>query len=67
VLGDPERDVPYLSNTGQEDISWTKGLEDSSELPNLWDPLVGAGFTAGEIEKIAGGNMLRMLEEVLPS
>ena len=66
VLGDSVRDVPYLSNTGQEDISWTKGLEDSSELPNLWNPLVGAGFTAVEIEKIAGGNMLRLFKDVLP-
>ncbi len=66
VLGDPERDVPYLRNTDQSDITWTKGLEDSSELPNLWDPLVGAGFTAAEIEKIAGGNMLRLFKDVLP-
>ncbi len=66
VLGDPARDVPYLRNTDQEDISWTKGLEDSSELPNLWNPLVGAGFTATEIEKIAGGNMLRLFKAVLP-
>ena len=66
VLGDPVRDVRYLHNTGQEDLTWAKGLEDSSELPNLWDPLVGAGFTAAEIEKIAGGNMLRLFKDVLP-
>ena len=66
VLGDPARDGPYLRNTGQEDISWTRGLENSSELPNLWNPLVGAGFTATEIEKIAGGNMLRLFKDVLP-
>ena len=66
VLGDPERDIPYLRNTGQTDITWTKGLEDSSEMPNLWDPLVGGGFTAAEIEKIAGGNMLRLFKDVLP-
>ncbi|NQW20973.1 MAG: membrane dipeptidase [Chloroflexi bacterium] len=66
VLGDPTRDVPYLRNTNQEDLTWTKGLEDSSELPNLWDPLVGAGFTAAEIEMIAGGNMLRLFKDVLP-
>jgi membrane dipeptidase len=66
VLGDPMRDVPYLRNTNQEDLTWAKGLEDSTELPNLWDPLVGAGFTAGEIEKIAGGNMLRLFKDVLP-
>ena len=66
VLGDPVRDVPYLRNTDQTDIKWAKGLEDSGELPNLWDPLVGAGFTAAEIEKIAGGNMLRLFKDVLP-
>ena len=66
VLGDPARDVPYLRNTNQEDLTWTKGLEDSTELPNLWDPLVGEGFTAAEIEKIAGGNMLRLFKDVLP-
>jgi membrane dipeptidase len=66
VLGDPMRDLPYLRNTGQTDISWTKGLENSSELPNLWNPLVGAGFTAAEIENIAGANMLRLLKDVLP-
>ena len=66
ILGDPTRDVPYLRNTNQEDLTWAKGLEDSSELPNLWDPLVGAGFTAAEIEKIAGGNVLRLFRDVLP-
>jgi membrane dipeptidase len=67
VLGHPERDVPYLRNTGQEDISWTKGLEDSSQLPHLWDPMRDAGFSDAEIEKIAGGNLLRLFRDVLPS
>lgn len=67
VLGHPERDIPYLTNTRQEDISWTKGLEDSSQLTNLWDPLRNAGFSEAEIEKIAGGNMLRLFKDVLPS
>jgi len=67
VLGHPERDIPYLRNTGQEDISWTKGLENSSQLPNLWDPMRDAGFSETEIEKIAGGNMLRLFKDVLPS
>jgi len=66
VLGDAARDVPNMRNTGQTGITWTKGLEDSSEMPNLWDPLVGGGFTAAEIEKIAGGNMLRLFKDVLP-
>ena len=66
VLGDPARDVPYLRNTEQEDLTWAKGLEDSGELPNLWDPLSASGFASGEIEKIAGGNMLRLFKDVLP-
>jgi len=66
VLGDPERDGRYLHNTGQPDISWTKGLENSGELPNLWDPLSDAGFTQTDIEKIAGGNLLRLFRDILP-
>ncbi len=26
------KDFPYLRNTNQEDLTWAKGLEDSSEL-----------------------------------
>ena len=66
MLGDPMRDAPYLRNTDQQDISWTRGLENSGELPNLWDPLANAGFTPTEIEKIAGRNILRLFKDVLP-
>ena len=66
MLGDPVRDAPYLRNTDQQDISWTRGLENSGELPNLWDSLANAGFTSTEIEKIAGRNMLRLFKDVLP-
>lgn len=66
ILGDPERDDRYLYNTRQSDISWTKGLENSGELPNLWDPLSDAGFSQVDIEKIAGGNLLRLFRDVLP-
>ena len=67
VLGHPERDVPYLRNTNQETITWTKGLEDSSEIKNLLPALEEAGFTETETEKVLGGNMLRLFNEVLPS
>ena len=66
VLGDPKRDRNYLRNTGQEDITWTKGLESSAELANLLPALHEAGFGEVEVEKILGGNMLRLFEEVLP-
>jgi len=66
MLGDPFRDPLYLRNTNQEDLTWTSGLENSAELSNLWGPLAEAGFTNNEIEKIAGGNLLRMFKAVLP-
>jgi membrane dipeptidase len=66
VLGDPERDRNYLRNTNQESISWTKGLESSAEMPNLLPALEKAKFKPSEIEKLLGGNMLRLFREVLP-
>ncbi|MBM3959741.1 MAG: hypothetical protein FJ314_08225 [SAR202 cluster bacterium] len=67
VLGHPERDVPYLRNTNQESISWTRGLESSAEMPNLLPALEEAGFKDLEIEKILGGNIIRLLRDVLPA
>lgn len=66
VLGDPERDRNYLRNTNQQSISWTTGLESSAELPNLLPALEKAKFKPSEIEKILGGNMLRLFRETLP-
>lgn len=67
VLGDPERDRAYLRNTSQESISWTKGLESSAEMSNLLPALEKAGFHESEIEKLLGGNMLRLFKTVLPA
>lgn len=66
VLGDQERDRNYLRNTNQQSISWTKGLESSAEMPNLLPALEKAKFKPSEIEKILGGNMLRLFRETLP-
>ena len=66
VLGNAERDARYKRNTDQGDISWTKGLESSAEVGNLFPALENGGFGPGEIDKIAGGNMLRLFREVLP-
>ncbi len=66
VLGDPVRDRSYLRNTNQQSISWTKGLESSAEMPNLLPALEKAKFKSSEIEKILGGNMLRLFRETLP-
>lgn len=41
-----------------------EGLEDISKIPNLAEGLRGRGFSAGDIEKILGGNSLRVLRDV---
>ena len=40
------------------------GLEDVSRFPALWEELRRRGFSAGEISRIAGGNLLRVLSAV---
>jgi len=67
ILGDPPRDERYLRNTNQEDITWTVGLESSAELFRLLPALEKGRFTAAEIEKILGGNLLRLFHDVLPA
>ena len=67
ILGNPERDKLYTSNTSQDDISWTRGLESTSEIENIIDPLEADGFIESEIEKILGGNLIRLFTEVLPA
>ena len=66
VLGDPERDRNYLRNTSQQDITWTRGFEDSGTASNLIPLLEHEDFTPVEIEKIVGGNLLRLFNDVLP-
>jgi membrane dipeptidase len=38
------------------------GMEDVSKLPGLTAALLARGFSAGDVEKILGGNVLRVLE-----
>ena len=60
------RDEDYLRNTNQLDISWTKGLEDTSEIYNIVEALKKAGFSESDIDKITSGNMKRLIGDVLP-
>lgn len=39
-------------------------LKDVSQLPNLTAELLRRGYSGGEVQKILGGNMLRVMEEV---
>jgi membrane dipeptidase len=41
------------------------GLEDVSKMPNLTAALLKRGYTEADIQKIMGGNLLRVLKEVV--
>jgi membrane dipeptidase len=40
------------------------GMEDASKLPKLTDALLKKGYSDADIEKILGGNILRVMEQV---
>lgn len=42
-----------------------KGLEDVSKMPNLTDALLRRGYKEKDIQKIMGGNFLRVVREVV--
>lgn len=41
-----------------------EGLENVSKLPVLWQEMKRRGYSCSDIEKVAGGNFLRVLKEV---
>jgi membrane dipeptidase len=40
------------------------GMEDVSKLPKLTDALLKKGYSEGDIQKILGGNILRVMEQI---
>jgi membrane dipeptidase len=40
------------------------GMEDASKLPKLTDALLKKGYSDGDVEKILGGNILRVMDAV---
>jgi membrane dipeptidase len=40
------------------------GMEDASHLPQITDALVKKGYSESDIQKILGGNTLRLMEQV---
>jgi membrane dipeptidase len=40
------------------------GMEDASQLPKLTAALMAKGYSAADVEKILGGNILRVMEQV---
>ncbi|KAL9923708.1 uncharacterized protein LOC119633906 isoform X3 [Glossina fuscipes] len=50
---------------GYDGINFTpKGLEDVSSYPTLFAELLGAGWSIEDLTKLAGGNFLRVLQQV---
>jgi membrane dipeptidase len=42
--------------------NWPEGLSDVSMYPNLFAELIHRGWTDADLEKLAGGNVLRAME-----
>jgi membrane dipeptidase len=40
------------------------GMEDASKLPRITDALLKKGYAERDVEKILGGNLLRVMEQV---
>jgi membrane dipeptidase len=40
------------------------GMEDASKLPKITDALLKKGYSEADVEKILGGNILRVMEQV---
>jgi membrane dipeptidase len=40
------------------------GLEDASKLPKITDALLRKGYSDEDVQKILGGNLLRVMEQV---
>jgi membrane dipeptidase len=39
-------------------------MEDASKLPKITDALLKKGYSESDIDKILGGNILRVMEQV---
>jgi membrane dipeptidase len=44
---------------------WLRGLEDIDRLPEVTRALLARGYSEGDVEKIMGGNLLRVLASVI--
>ncbi len=74
VLDDVVRHIDALYELGAEDVAgfgsdfdgieaWPEGLGDPSGFPALLDRLASRGYTQAQLEKLAGGNLWRVLKE----
>ena len=54
-----------MRSFSSQDSPTTEGLEDWTKLPDFLDKLRSAGFSADDLKKIAHGNWLRVIGEIL--
>jgi membrane dipeptidase len=70
IWGQPSDEKPWISVTFPPDASGpgvilpVKDFEDISQLPNLIRGLKGRGWSDSELDKVLGGNWLRVYERV---
>ena len=55
---------PYPVPDGVSDPGYVKGLENPSEFVNVMRWMIKHGYSDAEIQKVVGGNALRLLEKV---
>lgn len=56
----------YITHMGMEVAAeYMEGIESLEEWPNITRALVSRGYSDSEIEKIVGGNALRVMDEVI--
>jgi membrane dipeptidase len=65
--GKPGERIRFNQRIPPEFWRWTAELDSSQLLPNLTIALVERGYSDSDILKILGGNLMRVLSEVLPS
>lgn len=59
-------DIFKLERIGQElKTPYMEGIENPEEWPNIIRGLVSRGFSNQEIEKIVGGNALKLIEKMI--
>jgi membrane dipeptidase len=54
----------YFLTAPEDNWQWVRGVENISQMPNVTRALVKRGYSDEEIQKVSGGNLLRLFGEV---
>ena len=55
----------FMKSYSDQEDSLLRGMEDCSKVPVLVEKMKKAGFTEKDLERITGGNWLRLIQQVL--